>query len=90
MKIYDFSGPFLGFDGKQVEDATLALILGRILAADSKVINPRKAIIWGDSLGKNQNIEIDEADKKILIAFLENTEICNNLMKGRILSVLES
>lgn len=90
MRKYDFSGPICQFNGTKIEGNNLAKILAQILGADNKVIPARKAMIWGTSLEKNDILEIDDADKKIIISFIESTETVGNLVKGQLLSVLEN
>ena len=90
MNKYNFSNPVCQFNGNPIPESKLANTFAQILGADNKTIPPRKALIWGTSLEKNGSLEIDDADKKTLISFVENTEIVGNLVKGQILSVLES
>lgn len=45
---------------------------------------------WYLSLWKKESIEIDEADRQLLIAFIETTKLLNQLCKGQIMPVIRN
>lgn len=89
MTTYDFSTKIHQFNGNPIPEGTAATIFAQILGMDNKVIPARKAIIWGTALEKDGALEIDDADKKTLISFIETTELVSNLVKGQLLRILE-
>lgn len=86
---YDFSANLKQFDGAEITTAKMSTILANAIGADSKVLSPRKALIWGVSLEQNGYIEIDDVDRKTLISFLENNENLPNITKGQFLEILD-
>lgn len=92
MNTYDFSKNIKLFNGTEIaQNGKIASILAQAIGQENgKHIPPRKAGIWGIDLEKNGILQIDDADKRTLINYIESPECpLPNLTKYQILEVLE-
>lgn len=70
MKI-DFNKPFVDMKGQPIEGDTQAKFLASVLAGKFENFSPIKALDYAIKLYNDGEIEIDDADKKNLIAGVE-------------------
>lgn len=83
----DLNKPFLNLDNEPhklnaKDTQTLGKLLGSVLANFNKG-NAIKYTDWALDLWRGRTIQVDEADKKELLKFIQDNEGLTNLMKAQ-------
>lgn len=90
MNKYDLACDFTQLDGTVIKGNNIAKLLAEILSNyNGQELNCMKAMAWALTLFNDDFIEIDDVDKKQLIAFIEKTEYLKNIAKVQIINKLD-
>jgi aspartyl-tRNA synthetase len=84
---YDFKKPLLDVDGQPTAD-DMAKVLKQFLGTENKG-EPVKLYGWVKKLNEAGTLELDKADRKVLVDLVTNSDRMIALAKGQLLEILE-
>lgn len=89
----DFNHPLVSLNGQNAIDETgNETTVGKVLAsvlANSNKGNPLKLMGWAKKMWNCEPINLDRADKKMLLDFVENEQSLSNLSKSAIIELID-